>query len=539
MLNNQSHLLLHLLEELGTPKALAIAVMLRHDDFSGLSHIVAQPRHYVMCEKYLKDSQALALFTKYEGLKVPGIDPKTAAITSWWESERACYRSNERLSPFLHGSFDVGDEGIAAFLLAVRKKIEFWIGSKPPDLDRLCGRFGPGSTFSDKGRLTTIPDKMSSVTTLTSSAYWYLLPWWQTSWGRSNSRDGKIPSYVRGNRFTTVPKSFKTDRPIAIEPAINVFFQLGIGKAIKNRLRFGPAKWNMSRAQEIHRRVARESSRSQEFATLDLSSASDTVSYNLVKLLMPPAWFEELNALRSPFTFIGGKWVRLEKFSSMGNGFTFELETLIFASLASVLMEQSGHHGVLGLDLYVYGDDIIVPTDVSKTLVAILNFTGFTLNQTKSFTTGPFRESCGGDYWFGSDVRPWFRKYPVVQSLDLIPEVNGLWQLEKRLSRFDASISKSRELWLKEIPLPFRNFRGPEDLGDIIIHDDFERWSFKVKNSIRTFRVVKVVSRHLPWHHWKPDIVLASALYGCGDGLLGVLPRDPSASFHKGWVSFS
>lgn len=538
MLPNPTHLLLPCLVELETPKSLALAIMLRYNDFSGLVHIGAEPVHYVSPEKYFRDVQALALFTKFKSLSVPGIDRRAAALSKWWDAERACYRSNERLSPFLFHSFEEQDKGISDFFSDVRKKIVAWIGPKPPDLDKIEGRFGPGSTFSDRGRLTTVPDKISSNPTLTASAFWYLLPFWKSKWGIQSSLSGVTPSYVRGNRFSLVPKNYKTDRAIAIEPAINVFYQLGLGTSIRKRLKYSTG-WDLGTAQDIHRLIACEASRTEEFATLDLSSASDTVCSNLVKLVMPPAWYDELNALRSPYTLLEGKWVRLEKFSSMGNGYTFELETLIFSALASTWLERVGLSGNLGHELFVYGDDIIMPTKAAKGFMSVLSFCGFSINPEKSFITGPFRESCGGDYWDGRDVRPWYRKDVPVQPLDFARDVNGLNKASMKLHPYGASLENTWKLWLGEIPLPYRNFRGPQELGDILIHDVPKNWRFRWKDSIRTFPVFVVRSRFLPWHHWKPDVVLACALYGAGSGYFGIIPRNPPVKYVRDRVPFS
>lgn len=539
MLNNLSHTLVLSLAELGTVRSLSLAIMVRYNDYTGFATLQCEPALYDNPESYFRDAQAHALFSKYKSLSITGVDRKAAAMKKWWEAERQCFRSNERLSPFIFQSSDEDQKGIASFFDAVRKKIISWIGPCPPDLDKIEGRFGPGATFSDKGRLTAVPDKMSSSPTLTPSAYWYLLPYMQTKWGSNASSDGRNPEYVRGNRFSLVPKNWKTDRAIAIEPAINVFYQLGLGKSIRRRLSTN-AGWDLLGAQEVHRRIARDASRTGEFATLDLSSASDTVCTNLVKLLLPHRWFEELNALRSPATLIDGRWVVLEKFSSMGNGYTFELETLIFAALASTLLESKGASGVLGSDLYVYGDDIIVPTEHANCVKAVLQFCGFTLNQDKSFITGPFRESCGGDYWNGYDVRPWFRKSDIVQPLDIIKDANGWYSFQRKLRQFKPEfVSKAHQAMVMEIPLPYRRFKGPEQLGDIVIHSPESEWRYTWKHSIRTFKCVSISSRHLPWHHWKPDIVLASALYGVGDGKLGVIPRDPPKRYVVNKVCWS
>ena len=92
----------------------------------------------------------------------------------------------------------------------------------------------------------------------------------------------------------------------------------------------------------------------------------------------------------------------------MGNAFTFELETLIFWCLTRAVVEelQLSQNG----RVFAYGDDIICPTEAVPLLYKVLDFCGFTVNTEKSFTSGPFRESCGGDYFLGFDIRPYYVK---------------------------------------------------------------------------------------------------------------------------------
>ncbi|DAD51696.1 TPA_asm: RNA-directed RNA polymerase [ssRNA phage Esthiorhiza.4_19] len=544
-LNTSSRVLLPILEKLGTPRALTVAIMLRYGEWKGILSLRIDPRHYENPEHYFRDAQATELLRKLQ-VDVPGVDRRKPAIEKWWDGERSCFRTNERLSRFLYGgSLTAEEQGISEFFSEVQKKIRSWLGSNPPDLDEIRGKFGPGATFSDRGRLTTVPDKITSTPTLTPGAKWYVLPFMLTHWGRISKDSGRGLSWVRGNRYLTVPKTGLIDRSIAVEPALNVFYQLGLGTSIRHCLS-RHAGWDLDRAQDIHRAMARESSVTREFATLDLSNASDTVSLELVRLLLPPAWFRALYELRSPFTLVDGHWCRLEKFSSMGNGYTFELETLIFAALLSVLLEKHGRSGLLGQDLFVFGDDLILPEDCVKSAVAMLSYCGFTINRDKSFS-GPFgfRESCGADFFEGLDVRSFYLKVPLDDPWLLLPDYNGLRHTLCRLAAltgnwvdFDKPLGG---LW-SVLPTPVRMCQGPKDLGDIVLHTDESQWKFKWKHGIRYFRTLQRVSTALPWTNWKSEVVLASALYGVGDErggnspVRGILPRNPPFSMKVKWA---
>jgi len=516
----------------------------------GILSYSIDPRSYVSPEKYFRDAQAIALFKKRRDLKLPGVDLYSATLKKWWDAERECYKSNERLSRFFFPN-TLGEQDLAIldFVSKIRKKILAWIGPKPPTLDNIQGRFGPGATYSDRGRLTTVPDKMSSTPTLTYGAFWYILPFLQTKWGRVGQEQHRGIDHVRGNRFQVVPKTALIGRPIAIEPAINIFYQLGLGTSLRRRLQKATG-WDLDHVSDIHRNIVRENSITGKFATIDLSSASDTVCLELVRLLMPPAWFGELQALRSPFTLIGNKWVKLEKFSSMGNGYTFELETLIFAAILSVLLEEEGAMGILGKDLYVFGDDIILPTTHARSAIAALRFFGFSVNTEKTFLDDVhFRESCGADFFLGVDVRPVYLKDAVYEPVELIPWINSVRHLYKKLEGFGQE--KRYSGWhclLDCLPANVKACRGPDALGDVVIHDDVDKWRYKWKsNGIRYFRAVKAIPKKLSWGHWNSEVVLASALYGVGDGkphpfvggTVGVTPRNPPISYKVGWVPYS
>jgi hypothetical protein len=167
-LNTSSRVLLPFLEELGSARALTVAILLRHKEYAQVLSLKTDPRHYDDPERYFRDAQASSLLKKVEGLTIKGIDRRQAALTKWYDGEHQCYKSNERLSKFLYGAYsNPEDEAIAQYFRAVGKKIESWIGSSPPDLDKIQGKFGPGATFSDRGRLTTVPDKITSTPTIT------------------------------------------------------------------------------------------------------------------------------------------------------------------------------------------------------------------------------------------------------------------------------------------------------------------------------------------------------------------------------------
>ncbi len=514
---------------LATPRALTALIMLRYSEWDQLATLHADPNDYLDSESYWAAAQASDLLRKYEPLPT-SFDRKAVAEEGFISCERSCLRSNHRLYPLFFGSSEPqNNSGVLDFIGRVRKEIASILGPCP---DLVEGRFGPGATFGDKGANTLVPDKISSRPTFTPDSWPFLFPWSGTMWASACTETGKVPLKVRGNRFTTVPKDCTKHRGIAIEPSINVYYQLAYGKAIRGRLRCRGI--DLEEGQDTHRKLARDASITDNLATLDLSNASDTICSNLVKLLLPPKWFDVLDSLRSKKTFFKGHWHHLEKFSSMGNGFTFELETLIFLCLAAV-----SSRGTIGVDTFAYGDDIIIKASASDDVISCLNFFGFTVNKRKSFANGAFRESCGGDFFLGTDVRPFFLKEDISQPHKLIACLNGL----KRSSSYGFRFESLRHAWhfgLSRLPSEIRSCRGPTDLGDCVIHDDRQRWRTRWKHDIRYIKAY-LPHRHktVRWNGFAPYVILASAVYGLGWNGGNIIPRSSVLDYKIGEVPYS
>lgn len=533
---------LALCEDVDSPVSREVARLLREKDYKSLVNLTVDPRAYDSARRYSEDVACVDFLRKYTGFVIDGIDKAQVALDNFFVAEKACCRTNVRLHKFVknQGPFeDPGDLRLIQSFDWMRSWIRDVLGPLPKELG---GRFGPGSTFHDVGRLITVPDKMTSRPTVTKPARCLLTIWSQTAWCRallSSHQNRSDPEDVRGNRFTTVPKDARKDRGIAIEPSINVFYQLAVGKVIRNRLRLN-ANIDLKFGQELHRRLAREASRTGSHATIDLSNASDTVSYNLVKILLPEGWFLLLDTLRSPRTLVRGRWHHLQKFSSMGNGYTFELETLIFSAIAAHachLDNVDASHEATRLS--VYGDDIILPVKASGTFLALLKLLGFTPNPEKTFTDGKFRESCGGDFFDGLAVRPYYQKDVPDEPANWIRMANGIRRLGHQDSFSDFRYGPLWRAWqraLEPLPTDIRRLRGPEDLGDLVIHDTREFWQYyRNSDGWAFFRTWSPVNPKIKLHHWSPDVVLAAALYGIPSD--GVANRDSVSGYRMRWTT--
>jgi hypothetical protein len=324
---------------------------------------------------------------------------RLAAFKTFSEAESLCRETNMRLVspnglPF----------GASSVIETARRKIARLLGPFCWSEAAEGFSFGPGGTTRLKReqadayyKLSGIPDCTQGILELIEPLKAYF-PRWDLSSVR----------VVDGNKVITVPKDAKTDRIIAKEPCMNIFVQKGVGACIRRRLSKVGIDLN---DQTVNQRLAREGSISGDLATVDLSSASDTISYELVRWLLPPDWFRAMETCRSPIgTLPTGEKVLYRKFSSMGNGFTFELESLIFWALTKSVLTLSNE---TDRRLSVYGDDIICPSSIYEPLREIFEICGFTVNQRKSFSTGPFRESCGKHYFQGVDVTPIYIRKPI------------------------------------------------------------------------------------------------------------------------------
>lgn len=215
---------------------------------------------------------------------------------------------------------------------------------------------------------------------------------------------------VQGSRLSFVPKTREISRTICTEPICNMLFQKGIEATLLEGLQ-RVSGIDLEHQQEKNRELARLGSIDGRFGTIDLTSASDSMSNTLVDEFFPSQVVTWLKRTRSPVTILpDGKVIELHMVSSMGNAFTFPLQTIFFASLVY------GAYRVLGLtfdrpfkhslgNFAVNGDDIIVLREAYDLVVRLLTLCGFSVNVDKSFNTTLFRESCGSDFLQGYNIR--------------------------------------------------------------------------------------------------------------------------------------
>jgi len=396
MFDIESKAYLKICESIDSPVSLSCWMLASYGEWDQLVDKTIDPMSYNDANIFADDHLVVSILRK--NARVPtSIERKKVALEKFFDSERSCAKTNVRIREFVNGAITAPPE-ISHAIERARDIIWQILGplTRPKlQFAERNFRFGPGATTSVSGRNVTPSRKFTGSLHVTPRLY----PYWHSLiphlW-RTASRDIALRA---ASKVTCVPKDAKTDRIIAIEPHLNINVQLGFGALIRRQLkRFGVDLDDQTRNQNLAK-----SALVTGLATIDLSSASDTISRELVWLLLPFEWASLLDLARSEYAEVEGKEIRLEKFSSMGNGYTFELESLIFFALAyAVSGARSG--------VNAYGDDIILPKASAPVLIQALDFLGFSVNARKTFLAGRFYESCGVDFFDGVNVRPFFWK---------------------------------------------------------------------------------------------------------------------------------
>lgn len=385
---------LRVCESVNTARSLTCYILARNEEWA---QYLALQLPDTLSPSFPDDYLVSEMMRKNPNLPNIQIDRKKVAMEKWYEAEENCSGTNELLCRYQEGliSFSPATETL---ITKTQRIIADVLGDLTPAKLRYTEskfRFGPGATSSCSGADVVPSRKMTSRVDVTPQLYPYWRSLLTSTWSRALPLDVSLKA---ANKVTFVPKDAKTDRAIAIEPHLNIYVQLGIGALLRRQLLLGGL--DLDRQADSNRSAAGRAFR-DGLATIDLSSASDTIACKLVELLLPHDWYCLLSLARTEFSEIEGEEIKLNKFSSMGNGYTFELETLIFWALARASGDSAS---------VAFGDDIILRQDCAPVLIHALKTLGFKVNERKTYLAGTFFESCGADFWCGDNVRPFYFK---------------------------------------------------------------------------------------------------------------------------------
>jgi len=313
------------------------------------------------------------------------------------------------------------------------------------------------------------------------------------------------------NKIVMVPKTAKTHRTIAIEPLLNGYVQKGVDLFMRSCLKaYGIDLSDQTRNQKLAR--IGSSGEFNTFVTIDLSSASDSIAIETVRDLLPPEWFNFLCRIRSPRYESAWGSGTYEKFASMGNGFCFPLETLIFASLCVAANVATGER-----EFSVYGDDIIVRQSAALLTIELLARYGFETNVDKTFIFGPFRESCGADFVNGVNVRPYTLDFLPLTDRDVMKVHNGLLAND-----IFADVTKPAVDWMYRSYLHYLPHKPPHHTtatdDAVLVPEDIymSHWSSSWHRDEQRWRILRLTDIGIAR---KGDTSVSTQMYGLLRGI--------------------
>jgi len=405
-------------------------------------------------------------------------------------------------------------------------------GSVDPEWPFVIPKHGPGAT-ADRIRGNAKYDLYEWTERLEAIFPFgeYALPSWRYH-SRLHRVDFRDPGAERPVRVVAVPKTLKTPRIIAIEPSYMQYMQQGLAAMFVDRIRGDQTMGKVVGFDDQWRnhRLVRKGSIDGSLASLDLSEASDRVSWQLVQAMLAPypLILEAVDATRSRRADVLGEVIPLSKFASMGSALTFPIEAMVFATCAFVGVQRSlgrrldrADVNSLRSEVRVYGDDIIVPADLAQSVIEALESFGFKVNRTKSFWTGKFRESCGKEYYDGHDVS-------VVRVRALVETSPGEYSLpssRRFVSETESTVALRNRFYLAGM---WRTAKWLDDWNHALLGG----W----------YPTVEVTAQD-PWEDPTPrshvlsrwSVLPYRMLYGTQDGGI-TYRRGTQAPMVKGWV---
>lgn len=304
---------------------------------------------------------------------------------------------------------------VTSVMREARRVIREILGPYDPDEHLSSCQFGRRASIGNPYQRAYLDVKLIEDPLTGSSAQ---IKWFAKSIAKANdvlllrclgerSKDARYFTVVDRHKQAFAPKNWKKKRGILKNTLIGTFYTYGLGKMFERRLK--NARLNIKRLQEKHKRLACRASKDGSLTTADLKGASDSVTVRHVLYLLPRPWWRACSLGRiklveyEPAGPNGPVSVfATETFAGMGNGMTFTLQSLLYYGILVAIANLTKIDGKIS----VYGDDLIYPTQLHKYVVRVFEEIGFILNHSKTFATGHFRESCGGDYFKGCDVRP-------------------------------------------------------------------------------------------------------------------------------------
>jgi hypothetical protein len=328
-------------------------------------------------------------------------------------------------------SFENTDRQVAVFESTIDFNTAFWRTARKvvsrltgdADLSKIVPFHGPGAVFPPCN-----PSERTLFKTIHARIEPYY-PYWEFFNGMMGFRPNADEIYqedicdssspIKG-KLVYVPKDSRGPRSICVHPKESIWIQQG-QRAVLEPLAVSRSGRRINfEDQTINGKLALRSSLSREYATLDLKDASDRLGCRVVKHLFA-SQYDILSCTRMEEVILpDGRVIALNKWAPMGNALCFPVESICFFALARTGIEAKYGRDA-ALQVYVFGDDIIVPSRCVDGAIDGLEQAGLLVNKQKSFSRGFFRESCGVDAFKGLDVTPLrMKKHKITAMSDLL-----------------------------------------------------------------------------------------------------------------------
>lgn len=396
--------IMDLLEELNSARSLALAISFRNALYKTVDLTLLKeldPHVFDDAHTYQIHKQAIALFKKSTYIAYDG-DATAESIENFLLVDLQCVISDNKVRTL--GLYEKG------ILQKASEYISQTLGEIPNYDEIFTGlTFSSGSVSGIGGDDVNIVTKLEDFVQLPLSKgatpfLSYLL------------RDPLVTSLYRNTypadyaELFCVPKQYNKVRVAAKSQLGNMLLQRPIGLFIGKRLR-QRCGIDIATQQDFHKFIV--SNYWDCYATIDQSDASDRICVELCKALLPYDWFRLLNLTRHRYLKIKDydQLYSMHKMANQGNGFIFELQTLIYYALAkATVCVLHGEERANKTLISVFGDDMICEEAFAPAISRTLEFCGQKINFDKSFFSGRFKESCGVDTFDGFNIRPKYIK---------------------------------------------------------------------------------------------------------------------------------
>lgn len=276
----------------------------------------------------------------------------------------------------------------------------------------------------------------------------------------SNLRDRNMVRTFPVSKFLFIPKVLKKPRGICEEENENQFMQQALRQLLYDHVSQSIWAGHVEfHDQTINRKLALSSSSTKSHATIDMSEASNCIPREGVLLLFRDTpLFDYLDAvstriIRLPDGLYDTRYYRANMYAPMGSGVCFPIMGIVHYALILGILATSTLPRVHETfsEVYVYGDDILLPTHVAELVCNRLPSFGMKVNVEKSFIHSHFRESCGCHAYKGYDITPaFFQKVPLETSTaadsSLLLSLLSKWRILK-----DKNYEETAQLLKSEI----------------------------------------------------------------------------------------